>query len=84
MEIEDARVTGLRAHPLVAGEPRIRFLCSAPLVTPDGHAVGAIVVIGSATIQFADYDIDKPTSMGVLSVDDFGLLELQLVFVPVG
>ena len=32
------------AHPLVTGEPRLRFLCSVPLVTPDGHVVGALTV----------------------------------------
>jgi len=42
--IEDAEATDLRSHPLVAGEPRVRFLCAIPLVTPEGHAVGALVV----------------------------------------
>ncbi|HQZ44527.1 MAG TPA: histidine kinase, partial [Usitatibacteraceae bacterium] len=30
--IEDAEATDLRSHPLVAGEPRVRFLCAIPLV----------------------------------------------------
>lgn len=45
---------------------------------------GRIVVVGSLPILFADYDIDKPSAMGVLSVDDHGLMELLLVFEPVG
>ena len=44
LEVEDATTTELRSHPLVAGEPRLRFLCVVPLVTEDGHAVGALVV----------------------------------------
>jgi len=44
LEVEDATTTELRSHPLVAGEPRLRFLCVVPLVTEDGHTVGALVV----------------------------------------
>jgi len=44
VEIEDAAASELRAHALVAGEPRLRFLCAVPLVTSDGHAVGALAV----------------------------------------
>jgi len=41
---------------------------------------GTIVVIGSTEILFADYEIDKPTAAAVLSVDDRGIMEMQLVF----
>jgi diguanylate cyclase (GGDEF)-like protein/PAS domain S-box-containing protein len=44
LEVEDAQADGWRAHALVAGEPRVRFLCAVPLVTSDGHAVGSLVV----------------------------------------
>ncbi len=44
VEIGDARATDLAGHPLVAGEPYLRFVCTVPLVTPDGHAVGALTV----------------------------------------
>ncbi len=43
---------------------------------------GAIVVVGSIPIEFADYDIDPPTSFGLLSVDSSGIMEFQLVFRP--
>ena len=44
LEVEDAQADGWRVHALVAGEPRVRFLCAVPLVTADGHAVGSLVV----------------------------------------
>jgi polyisoprenoid-binding protein YceI len=39
-----------------------------------------IVVTGQLDIAFADYDIDPPTSFAVLSVEDRGVLEVQLFF----
>jgi polyisoprenoid-binding protein YceI len=39
-----------------------------------------IVVTGSLDVQFADYEIDRPTSGAVLSVEDHGVVELQLFF----
>ena len=39
-----------------------------------------IVVGGSLPITFADYNIEKPNSFKVLSIDDAGTMELQLFF----
>jgi polyisoprenoid-binding protein YceI len=42
---------------------------------------GSIIVVkGSLPITFADYGIDKPNSFKVLSIDDSGTMELQLLF----
>jgi polyisoprenoid-binding protein YceI len=41
---------------------------------------GIIAVTGSLDIVFADYNIDRPTSFAVLSVDDHGTMELHILF----
>lgn len=41
---------------------------------------GQVVVVGSLEIVFADYNIAQPRAVSVLSVEDHGLLELQLIF----
>jgi polyisoprenoid-binding protein YceI len=38
----------------------------------------AIAVTGQIDIPFADFDISQPTSFAVLSVEDHGILEVQL------
>ena len=42
-------------------------------------ASGLLVVVGSLEVQFGDYDIDEPNSGLVLSVEDHGIMEFQLV-----
>jgi MinD superfamily P-loop ATPase len=39
-----------------------------------------IVVVGSTDIVFADYDVEAPSAVIVLSVEDQGTVELQLFF----
>lgn len=40
---------------------------------------GFLVIIGTTDIVFADYEIDPPSSQAVLSVEDHGTLEVQLI-----
>jgi polyisoprenoid-binding protein YceI len=41
---------------------------------------GKLVVVGSTVIEFADYNIGKPQGASVLSIEDRGTMELQLIF----
>lgn len=43
-------------------------------------ASGLVVVVGSLPIEFADYDIEAPSAMSVVSVEERGIIELQLIF----
>ncbi|MDP2327685.1 MAG: YceI family protein [Dehalococcoidia bacterium] len=41
---------------------------------------GLVVVVGSLLIQFADYDMEAPSALSVVSVEEQGVIELQMVF----
>lgn len=43
---------------------------------------GMILVTGTSDVVFADYDVAVPSSRAVLSVEDFGIIEVQLWLVP--
>ena len=69
MVVEDAaRDERFAANPLVTGEPGIRFYAGAPLVTPEGHALGTVCVID-----------DKPRRLGEPAVAALSALSRQVM-----
>ena len=41
---------------------------------------GQLAIVGSTDIKFADYNISQPRSVFVVSLDDHGTMEFQLIF----
>jgi len=49
----------------------------------EGQFLGkSIEIVGSLTIDMTEYGIDPPSTLGLVSVEDEGTIELQLFFVP--
>jgi polyisoprenoid-binding protein YceI len=63
------------------GELALHGVTKEVTVPLDARLEGdTIIVTGSIDILFADYDIERPTSAAVLSIEDQGIMELQLFF----
>jgi polyisoprenoid-binding protein YceI len=68
--------------PVVAmGELEIKGVTRSIEIPLETQVVAdLIVVVGAVNITFADWGVEMPTSSGVVSVEDHGLLEIQLFF----
>jgi signal transduction histidine kinase len=51
-------------NPLVRGEPEIRFYAGTPLVTADGHALGALCVMDRLPRELAETQLDALEALG--------------------
>ncbi|MXV81164.1 MAG: YceI family protein [Chloroflexi bacterium] len=77
----DALPTGEEAlSRTVQGTLDLHGVTNPVSIALEGQYVdGLVVVVGSTEIALADYDIEPPTGFRVLSIDDVGIMEFQLV-----
>lgn len=82
IELGDAATAGEPVTVAAQGDFTMHGVTQPVVFDLDAQLIdGTIVVVGSTEIVFADYDVEVPSGGPVLSVDDFGTLELQLLFV---
>ena len=79
LDLGSAPADGQSFSAEAAGDLTIHGVTQSVTVSIDGQLTGGtIVVVGRVEIVFEDYDIDKPQSFAVLSVEDDGEMEFQL------
>jgi polyisoprenoid-binding protein YceI len=81
IDLGDAATTGAPFTGTANGNLTIKGITKPISMPIEAQVVnGAIVVVGSVEIVFADFDVNVPSAPIVLSAEDRGPLELQLFF----
>jgi hypothetical protein len=65
----------LRENPFVVADPHVRSYAAAPLVTRDGHHLGALCVFGQEPREFQPRELDNLTDLAAMVMRE---LELRL------
>lgn len=79
IELGDQAVAGETVTAVATGEMTINGVTNPVEVGLEARLVdGAVLVTGTSEIVFADYDVTTPSAPMVVSVEDHGILEIQL------
>jgi polyisoprenoid-binding protein YceI len=81
IELGAVPADGSSISATATGELTLHGVTKAVEVPIQATLAGDVVTVtGQIEILFADYDIDRPTSFLVLSIEDHGIMEFQLHF----
>lgn len=79
MTIPDTKLDARFAnHPMVLGEPYVRFYAGAPLLTPEGHALGTLCVLGCEPQAWSDAQSATLSALAALVVKHMALHKKNL------
>jgi polyisoprenoid-binding protein YceI len=83
IELGEGAAAGDLVTLAAVGDLTINGVTNPVDITLEAQLVdGAILVTGTAEVSFADYGVTAPTSPAVLSVEDHGVVEVQLWLSP--
>ena len=81
LNLRDAFYSGEPIAVVAKGDFTLHNITREVKITIDGQLINDIIVVTSSfTILFSDYEIEKPSSSRVLSIEDQGVVEIQLFF----
>lgn len=79
MVVPDARLDErFHDNPLVIGSANLRFYAGVPLLSPDGHALGALCVIDSQPREFSEEDRARLRELAKMAMDRLELRRLEM------
>ena len=85
IEVPDAARSGTAVTIDVTGDLTIHGVTKEVTIPIQARLDGdQIELVGSLTFPLTDFDIDKPSSFAVVSIEDDGTLEFQLFFTKTG
>lgn len=65
-------------NPLVVGPANLRFYAGIPLLSPDGHALGALCVIDAKPREFSKDDCERLSELAKMAVDRLELRRMEI------